>query len=436
MRALTVVFLLKLSTALLFATVIVSGAAQDKSERSVLEEEREEVLAPEEPKVLLSYLDNELLPYISHVELIDLEIYEACLEEELMECDEMGQAGIYRLPLHQDDEVDKAKEDIDEAWKTFYEAVVSKVHNEINTFPPPWNPLAPCGSHINWGEVLQRQVKGVQTAFAEDQPVYWQDVAAALFNNVPLSLWWEGPLPLQEGAVLTGVTSLEPQPGQIADLFKEPRDAIYHMQPLTAGAPLLYTPDELALPLYPGLEEKEIDKGGNVATQAREKEGLEPATSLEQAQFGFANFFATWGDFSNTWFYKGQGLLFKPSIVASICLIPNPPFVAIIPYIPVPTFVPQVPRAFYGEMSVPEGYALPRLEGEPQVSLPDFDAALPALPTDLPRQPITHLEAYPDAVPCLPQGVIWPSDLGPPPEIRCPEDTPLPPIYEPDDAQR
>lgn len=418
-------------------SLFTGGTAQNKSERPVFEGDRQEAFAPDEASVLFSYLDNELVPYTSHAELIELATYEACLEDNLAACDEARQAGIYRLPLHRDDEVNSAKEAVDEAWQTFYEAVLDEVHDEINTLPPPWNPLKPCGTHINWGEVFERQVKGVRSAFAEHQPAYWQDVAAALFEHVPLSLWWEGPLPLQQGAVLTGVTSLEPKPGQIPTLFREPRDALYHTQPLTAGTPLPYTPDELALPRYPGLEDKEVAKGGAASEQIQDGEkGLEPAPPLEQAQFGFGTFFATWGEFVNTWFYQWQGLLFKPSIIASICLIPEPPFVLIIPYIPVPTFVPQVPRAFYGDMSVPEGYAVPRLEGKPQASLPDLDAAL-SLPTSLPKQPITEAADYPEGIPCLPEGATWPppgyEDAGPPPETICPEDTPLPPTYESDD---
>ena len=437
MRAFFAMPVLKAFTYCLIIAVISVCMAQDKSERLVIEGERGEAITPEELAVLFSYLDNQLAPYISHIELIDLKTYQACLEENLTDCEQAKQLGIYRLPLHRDEEANAAKEAVDEAWKTFYEAVVRKVHDKINAFPPPWYLLAPCGSHINWAEVFKRRAEGVIQAFAEDQPIYWQGVLTALLENVPLSLWWEGPLPLQQGAVLTAITSLEPQPDQIPALFKEPRDALYHLQPLTAGTPLPYTPDELALPLYPGLEAKEVVKGGNVPTDSREDadEGLEPATVLEQSQFGYGNFFATWGGFENTWFYKWQGLLFTPSIVASVCTIPEPPFIVIIPYIPVPTFVPQVPRAFYGEVSVPEGYAVPRLEGEPLWALPDLDAALPDVPKSLPEQVITGVEDYPEAIPCLPEGATWPppgyDDLGPPPETTCPEGTPLPPPYDP-----
>ena len=436
MRDLFVMSSLKLFAIFLVLSVVSDSLAQDKSERSVIEGERQETLVPEEPAVLFSYFDNELAPYISHVELIDLETYEACLNEGLGECDRASQAGIYRLPLHRDEEADGAKEDIDQAWKTFYEAVVTKVHDKINAFPPPWNPFSPCGTHINWAEVFKRQAEGVVEAFAEDQPVYWQDVATALLTNVPLSLWWEGPLPLQDGAVLTAVTSVQPQPGQIPNLFEETRDAVYHTQPFTGDIPLPYTPDELALPLYPGLEDKEVVKGGNVPTDSRESSegGLEPATVLGQSQFGYGNFFETWGGFEDVWFYKWQGPLYTPSIVASVCTIPYPPFFVIIPYIPVPTFVPRVPRAFYGEVSVPEGYAVPRLNGKPQYSLPDIDATLPAAPTSLPEQPIPEVKDYPEAVPCLPEGATWPppgyDNIGPPPETPCPEGTPLPPAYQ------
>lgn len=419
-----------LGISLLVALLFTNAIAQETSARDVIEGEREEALAPDEPGVLFSYLDNNLAPYLSHVELIDVAVFERCLAEGLTDCERGGgNAGIYRLPLVRNEDAERARAAIDTAWQAFYDKTVAKIHQTINGLPPCWNPLAPCGAHINWGCVFERQLQGVAEAFAEYQPEYWQAVVAALFDHVPLSLWWEGPFPLQEGAVVTAITSLEPRPGQISKLFKEPRDPSYHGQPYTAGVPLPYTPDELALPLYPGLKDKEIAKGGNVG------QGLAPATVPEYTQFGYASFFEVWGGFEDTWFGQWWGLLYAPSIVGSICLIPYPPFVAIIPFIPVPTFVPQVPRAFYGEVSVPEGYALPRLAGSPLWTLPDIDAVLPASPTSLPAQPKPASRAIPAPIPCLPEGASWPppgyeaSNLGPPPSSSCPPGTLLPSAY-------
>ena len=436
MKALSAVFVLSFCAALAGLNGLATVLAQDTSERPVMTGEREETLAPDEPAVFFSYLDNELVPYVSHVELVDVEVYKRCLDEGLADCERAGQAGIYRLPLHRDTEVDEAKEAINEAWQTFFDAVVTRVQNKVNAFPPPWNPLLPCGSHVDWPEVFRRQLEAVTEAYAEDQPQYWQNVVTALFTHVPLSLWWEGPFPLQQGAVLTAFTSLEPKPGQISKLFEEPRDPVYHAQPFAPGTLLPYTPDELPLPLYPGLEAKELSKGGNVLPNSQEREeGLEPATPLEQSQFGFGSFFEVWGDLEDTWFGKWQGLLYTPSIVGSVCLIPTPPFIAIVPFIPLPTFVPQVPRAFYGEVSVPEGYAVPRLVGSPLRALPDFDIALPQTPPSLPPQTIPDFSTFPAPVPCLPESAPWPppgyegAKLGPPPATPCPAGVPLPPTY-------
>ena len=189
MRALFVNCVLRLCAALIGLSAIASALAQDTSERPVIVDGREANLATDEPAVLFSYLDNELVPYISHVELVDVHVYGRCLDEGLAACEQAGQAGIYRLPLQRDTEADEAKKVIDEAWQTFFDAVVTRVQNKVNTFPPPWNPLLPCGSHINWPEVFRRQLEAILEAYAEDQPQYWQGIITALFTHVPLSLW-------------------------------------------------------------------------------------------------------------------------------------------------------------------------------------------------------------------------------------------------------
>ncbi|HEX7022560.1 MAG TPA: hypothetical protein VF171_06870, partial [Trueperaceae bacterium] len=137
------------------------------------------------PAAVLSYVDTSSPPY--HVELIETASFEACREQGLDTCEADGQTVAYRLPFQLESQAAAAQDDIDAAWQRFYDRVVTAVHLKINELLPCWNPLASCGTHINWACVLERQVEAVAEAFARYQPTYWTDVIQALVTHLPLS---------------------------------------------------------------------------------------------------------------------------------------------------------------------------------------------------------------------------------------------------------
>ena len=374
-----------------------------------------------EPAGVLSFVESSYVP--GHVEIVEMATFRACQARGLEVCEGEGEHVVYRLPFQLEVQVERAVEEIDEAWELFFERVVARIHVRLNALPPCWNPLLTCGAHVDWACVFQRQVMGVAEAFAEFQPLYWSDVVAAITVHLPLSLWWEGVLPLQDGAVVAALVSQTPRPDQYLDLVEEPRDVAYYFQPPAfAELPRPYAVNELDIPEYPGLVDKE-----------EAKRALARATAWEYEQFGFTGLWQAFSGFEDTLFMRwplaDRVAIPMPSIVGSICLIPYPPFVAMVPFIPVPTFVPQVPKAFYGAVTVPEGYGVPRLAGKPLFALPDLDTLLAQAPLTLPAQPQADLEL--EIVPCLPREASWPppgfesEELGPPPGL-CPPGTPLP----------
>lgn len=379
---------------------------------------------------ILSYIDT-TLPY--HVEIVHRDTHEACAQAGLYRCEADGEAVVYRQPIQLEEQALEAQDDIDEAWDRFYDRVVNEVHGNINRFPPCWNPLASCGAHIDWGCVFSRQVEAVAEAFVKYQPEYWIDVTEAIVSHLPFSLWWQGVMPLQDGAVIAAITA-RPNPGQYLDLVntaQDPRAPAYYFQPpVFPWLPVPHLHGELGIPEYPGIVSLE-----------EAKRQLEQASVWEYQQYGFVTFWQAWGDFEDTLFMRWppRRIVPMPSIVGSVCLIPTFPFIAVVPFVPVPTFVPRVPKTFYGFEAVPEGYDIPRLEAEPLFALPDLNELLAGAPEELPNQPPPG--AIEEMIPCLPEEVDWPppgfdgneDDLGPQPD-QCPPGTPVPPELEPDNG--
>lgn len=361
---------------------------------------------------LLSYVDY-TFPY--HLELIETATFSRCLAQGLLSCEIAGETGVYRIPLQPASWVAAAEQALEDAWQRFFERTVNLIHQKLNQGPPCWNLLLPCGAHIDWSCVLQRQLEAVVEALTRYQLDYWQEVVSAVLDHLPWSLWWEGPLPLQPGVVLAAVMD-GPMPAQYYALIREPRDLAYYFQPTHfPRLPLPFTPDELGLPFEPGLVEKE-----------QAKESLEQATPDEYSQFGFAVFWQGWAGTEDTLFMRwplvDAVVIPTPSIVSSLCRLSFPPFIGIVPFIPVPTFVPQVPKALYQPVTVPEGYPIPQLEGRPLYALPDLD--LPALPSGDQVLPVA-LQGRSQGVEvlaCLPSQVTWP-----PPGLAVPPDTDPPP---------
>jgi len=223
---------------------------------------------------------------------------------------------------------------------------IDTANEELNAFPFCWVPNVCPAVTINWGCVVERQLKAIEQSLTEHLPTYWDEVRAAIMTHLPTALWWRSPLP-ETGAVIVPVMSFEPKPQQYAELFEGPRDPAYYVQLyFLPRVPVPYTQDEVPgePPGIPELEER--------------KRQLEPATLLEYQEFGFTSFFQVYGDFQNTLFFKLlRGPYVWAACIAYAVLIPIP--------VPAPLFIPLVPKAFHGYESVPEGYGIPRVEGRP-----------------------------------------------------------------------
>ena len=187
----------------------------------------------------------------------------------------------------------------------------------------------------------------IQKAYTDYLPEYWASVYESLAANAPFALFWQSALP-DEGAVIAPVFSSTPKPEQYADLVEEPRDAPYYFQePLFPNLPTPYLPDEL-----------DEAYGGITELEAR-KRTLHPATLLEYQQFGFVSIFEVYGEFRLEVLFK----LERGPYLFTACLVPYPPFILPVP-LPVPAPV-YAPRAFTDWPSVPEGYGIPRVKGQP-----------------------------------------------------------------------
>lgn len=277
-----------------------------------------------------------------NVEVMHLESFYAC-QGNLSGCEETV---VYSIPFVLESSGKTVEEDIDQAWTSFVDKTLNEVTTEINQLLPCWIPT-PCPPQVDWACIAERMAKALKTSYAEYLPEYWASVYKSSAVNTPLALHWRSALP-DDGAIITPVFSLTPKPDQYLDLAEQARDYAYYFQgPLFPSLPVPYLPQELNAE-YGGLSDLEV-----------RKQKLEPATLLEYQQFGFVSFFEVYGEFRLELLFD---ILKGPYLVAA-CLIPSPPFVVPFP-IPVPTPV-FVARAFTDWPSVPEGYPIPRIKGQP-----------------------------------------------------------------------
>ena len=312
----------------------------------------------EEPEGYLSYIDIDAAPVsnitgcmeesadtlrrdcLPHVEVVVIDAFEDCVERG----EGCERAGAYPVSFLPEELAEKTEEAFDEAWDTYYDDTIDEVSKKVNELPFCWLPSVCPTPNIRWDCVAERLADSATVSLTELQPKYWADVGQALATHMPTALWWESPLP-DGGAVISPIFSLTPKPQQYLDLVEEPRDVPYYSN---LDVPIPYLPNEVDDNL-PGITDKELRKAD-----------LEVATILEYQEFGFVTFFEAYGDFENTLFFKPV----RGAYMFTLCLTPKPPFVFIIP-VPTPLFIPLVPKAFTDQVSVAEGYTLPRVKGNP-----------------------------------------------------------------------
>ncbi len=285
-----------------------------------------------------------------NVELIQLESFQACAARGFTDCDPWA----YLAPFIPEATAEAAERDIADAWERYVDRTIDEMNREINTlFLPCWIPSLCPSVLIDWNCVLQRLQRASETSLSQYLPEYWGDVLTSIGTNLPFALWWESPFP-DGGAVIAPVFSLTPKPAQYAGLVQDPRDTAYYFD----GRYVPFGFPDLPVPYAPG--EASAQHPGIPQLEERKRQ-LERATLLEYQQFGFSSFFMVHGGYEDTLFFKlerGPYLLTFCFSLIPFGIFPNYP-------IPVPGFIPQLPKAFTAFETVPEGYGVPRVKGQP-----------------------------------------------------------------------
>lgn len=280
---------------------------------------------------------------LPNVEMLHVPSFLACAGAEPGACEHKV---AYPAPFLDEPTTDRLEEDLELAWAEFVTRVIAEANDRLNALPACWVPT-PCPPAVDWACVAGRLAGVIEATTAEVWPDYWGSVYERVGQHAPFALHWRSLHP-DDGAVIAPFYSLTPNPGQYAGLVDEPRDAAYYFQ----------GPAFPRLPVPHTLQELDREHGGLTSLEER-KRALAPATLLEYQQFGFVALLEVYGAWHLAMLFDPlQG----PYLVAA-CLTLLPPFVVPVP-VPVPVSV-AVPRAFVDRVTVPEGYAIPRIRGEP-----------------------------------------------------------------------
>ena len=243
------------------------------------------------------------------------------------------------------------------------------------------NPLAPAPLYFNMNEARRRLADAVAKAHTDYLLEYQRDVVSALFNKnnkyfFPLP--WQSLLP-GNGAVIAPVMNQQVSPKPISDLANQVRQT-YGADPKTRLFALNSYPyffqsvvrsPSLALHALP--VRKDVLKSPPGVWLYEEYKRLLPTTNLPfQEQFGYTTFFQAYnepkvallpedvaGKFTHPILYFATGVL--QDLMGFSVVLPQP--MRIPEYMGGLPFVG--PQARYDWKSVPEGYAIPRVKGNP-----------------------------------------------------------------------
>ena len=173
-------------------------------------------------------------------------------------------------------------------------------------------------------------------------PWYWQEVYKSVAAKLPTALHWQSPALPNQGAIIQPFFTSLAKPTQLAQLGASLRQQLYYHQPNTLDIQIPYLQNELS-----------SDSGG-IESYELEKAALEPATLFEYQQFGFTGMYLLSGNFQLelTW-----------GVAFGFCATLLPPSIQ-------PRFapVPLLSHNWLADSSVktvPEGYPIPLIEGEP-----------------------------------------------------------------------
>lgn len=258
---------------------------------------------------------------------------------------------------------------------------------DFGTFPVPGWRLVINGwvafSTPNWPEPLNWRThldgytrrlyqQALGHAYGRYYTEYWGDVLSRALAWVPAALWWQGLRPWENsGVVLQPVVKITPEDlSRYPDSLRERMKVIERVSTLDPRAVLYYGQPTLPFPTYrmgplgegnwqpPGIERLEHFKRWWEA-------GLPAHVIYEPERGGWATFFQAWNQWDWTW---DRPVFYLASALETSCWWWN------CTTYPVPVaylrgwMVHWLPRVHYGWVTVPEGYGIPRVQGDPLAS--------------------------------------------------------------------
>jgi len=242
-------------------------------------------------------------------------------------------------------------------------------------------PNFPAPLWFNWEEATARVTRAIARAHSKYLLEYQKDVAEALLPGKRTLFFpfpWRSHLP-DDGAVITPVFDLDPHLEQFQRLAQTASEKLGGLEGANAYAyyfqhnpllPITRSPT-LDLHLLPGRTDVLYTPPG-VWKLEELKRWLGPSTPTNYEFYGYVNFFQAWSQVDATVLPEGKPLLRNILYDATAIIEDCHLFGACVSVpIPVPIPIPPFkmlfagPRTYWGWVSVPEGYEIPRVKGEP-----------------------------------------------------------------------
>jgi len=302
-----------------------------------------------------SILPNNLTSCLPHIEVIDISQYNTCTSNgTLAECNTDFE---YLVPYITEKQVDDTLFDITKAYQTYRTEVIAIYNSELNKLPNCLDLLAVCPKVFDPVCIADRQQKAYLRVVSEAQPKYWTKVYESIYRHAPAALSYSNPYPTGTGMIFSPVTANNPRVNQYYSKLVAPHanDAVEFARRAgwIAELDIPYLPDEIS-----------IDAGG-ISDFEADKRSLQRSTILEQERYGFASLF---GIYNNTELGYHFDVLTGPYVPGFCWACTTPLCVPMIPtpsIIPLPAIIYPEPRARPRNVAIPEGEAIPHINGNP-----------------------------------------------------------------------
>lgn len=245
-------------------------------------------------------------------------------------------------------------------------------------------PNFPAPLWFNWEEAGARVARAIARAQGKYLLEYQQDVAQALLPGKRLffPFPWRSHLP-DDGAVIAPIFDPNPNLEQFQRLTQTATQRLGGLEGANAYAyyfqhnplsPIIRSPS-LDLHLLPGRNDVLYTPPG-VWKLEELKRWLGPSNPATYEFYGYVSFFQAWGQVDTTVLPEGQPLL-RNILYNATALIEDCGLFRACVTIPIPVPIPVPPfkmpfagpRTYWGWVSVPEGYAIPRVKGDPLLDL-------------------------------------------------------------------